>query len=126
MVNQLVLVLDDLVPKFGYMELAGLLGKFREALCEFWKKRLHPSPSISCESNLRMIKVELFVVISCVFAAEKVTHLDRLIFTYFVRKIARIEVCVERADEENKLRLLHTIFDVIRAQFPDINLEKIL
>ena len=48
--------------EFGNLELASFVAKFLKAVRKFWEKRLHPSPRIIRESNLRVIPVKLCVV----------------------------------------------------------------
>jgi len=100
MCNQLIFsILDFFVLEFGNRELTCFLLKPLKALRKFWEKGLHPSPTVSCESNLRVIKVELFVIISTlVFCAmEGSTNLDRPFLLYIVGKTARIKVGIEGA-----------------------------
>lgn len=56
-------------------------------------------------------------------ASKAITHLNRPIFLYLVRKIARVKVCGERTYEKDKLRRLHSIFNSRRAQISNINLK---
>jgi len=100
MCNQLIFSIHDrLVLEFGNLELASFLLKPLKALRKFWEKGLHPSPTISCESNLRVIKVELFIIISALVfcASEGRTNLDRPFLLYIVGKTARIKVGIEGA-----------------------------
>ena len=91
MCDQLIFSIHDrLVLEFGNLELASLLLKpinFQKALRKFREKGLHPSPSISGESNLRVIKVELFVIISVLFffmlRKEAQTLIDRSCFMLY-------------------------------------------
>ena len=128
MCNQRIRIYNFLVLEFGNLELASSVAKFLKALRKFGEKSPHPNLSISCESNFRMIKVELFVFYYLLsarlfFGTEASTNLDRPFWFYVGGKIARVKVSVERAYEENKLRRVDLLFNLKRTQIPDVNLR---
>jgi len=57
------------------------------------------------------------------FATEASTNLNRLLFRYVGGKIARVEVGDVRTYEENKLRRLVLLSNVLRTQLPDVSLR---
>lgn len=125
MCNPRIRIHDFLVLEFGNLELASFVAKILKALRKLWEKRLHPSPSISCESNLRVIRVELFIFFNAIFFfdTEASTNLNRPLFRYVGGKIARVEVGDVRTYEENKLRRLDLLSNVLRTQLPDVSLR---
>lgn len=129
MCNQGIRIRDYLVLEFGDLELASFVAKILKALRKFGEKHFHPSPSIGRESNFRVIKVELFMFHyhhQCAFfffATETSTNLNRPFFLYVGGKISCVEVGGERAYEENELRRLDLLFNLIRTQLPDVNLR---